>query len=96
MRTEYSVLLLVILVVLVVAWMVVRRIIARPRRRLKKYTKWREHRGNSTPLTRSGSPRSNMRAFDDPTTTMDSLGKGRWRGGMPSRRAQNSKATKKR
>ena len=96
MRTEYSLLLLVILVVLVVAWIVVRRVIARPRRRLKKYSKWRTHRGSSMPLTRSGSPRSNMRAFDDPTTTMDSLGKARWKGGMPPRRAQNSKVSKKR
>jgi len=93
MRAEYSLLLLA---VLVVAWIFVRRVIARPRRRLKKYSKWRTHRGSSTPLTRSGSPRSNMRAFDDPTTTMDSLGKARWKGGMPPRRAQKSKVSKKR
>ena len=93
MRVEYSLLLLA---VLVVAWIVVRRVIGRPRRRLKKYSKWRTHRGSSMPLTRSGSPRSNMRAFDDPTTTMDSLGKARWKGGMSSRRAQNSKVSKKR
>jgi hypothetical protein len=93
MRIEYSLLLLA---VLVVAWIAVRRVIGRPRRRLDKYSKWRKRRGNSRPLTQSGSPRSSMRAFDDPTTTMDSLGKARWKGGMSSRRAQNSKVSKKR
>ena len=93
MRIEYSLLLLA---VLVVAWIAVRRAISRPRRRLNKYSKWRKRRDNSMPLTRSGSQRSNMRAFDDPTTTMDSLGKARWKGGMSSRRTQKSKVSKKR
>ena len=84
-----------LLAVLFVAWIAVRRAIGRPRRRLKKYSKWREQRGTTTQQTQTGSERSNMRAFNDPTTTMNSLELDRWKGGGRSSGGRSSKSGKK-
>ena len=80
------------LAVLVIAWIAVRRIVGRPRRRLKKYSKWREQRGTTMQQTQPGSKRSDMRAFNDPSTTMDTLEKGRWKGDATSGGGRNSSA----
>ena len=93
MDLAYSVALLV---VLVIAWIAVRRVIGRPRRRLKKYSKWRKQPGTATRLTAKGSSRSDMRASEDPTTTMSSQQKDAWKGSAPSRGRHNSKIPKKR
>jgi hypothetical protein len=88
---------LALLVVLVIAWIAVRRVIGRPRRRLKKYSKWRKQPGTATRLTAKGSSRSDMRASDDPTTTMSSQQKNPWKGGASSSGMRNStKVPKKR
>jgi hypothetical protein len=86
---------LALLVVLVIAWIAVRRVIGRPRRRLKKYSKWRTQPGAATRLTAKGSSRSDMRASADPTTTMSSQQKNPWKGGAPSSGRHNSKVPKK-
>ena len=84
------------LAVLVIAWIAVRRIVGRPRRRLKKYSKWRERqRETTTQHTQTGSKRSDMRAYNDPTTTMSTLEKGRWKGGTSSSGGRNTGARKK-
>jgi hypothetical protein len=84
------------LAVLVIAWIAVRRIAGRPRRRLKKYSKWREQRGTTMQQTQPGSKRSDMRAFNDPTTTMDTLQKGRWKGEATTGSGRNSSTRKNR
>jgi hypothetical protein len=62
-----------VLAVLVIAFIAARRAARRSRRSLENYRRRRRRSAMMPEVTITGSPRSDMRSYDDPTTVMDAL-----------------------
>jgi hypothetical protein len=66
---------LLLLILMMIGFIAARRAAVRSRQSLDQYRKRRRTSSSDIPLTTTGSPRSDMRSFDDPTTVMDALQK---------------------